>query len=326
MDFIEELRGKLTAGEINVVYPEGEDPRILWAAEKLHREGIIHPVVLGNLEEIKKTAQENNLDIEGMEIIDVEHYEFMDEMVAAFVERRKGKIDEAGAREKLKDANYLGTMMVYTGKAEGMVSGAVHTTGDTVLPALQIIKTKEGVSRISGSFLMLRGDEKYLFADCAINMEMDTPTLAEVAVASYDTAKAFGIDPKVAMLSFSTKGSASSPVVDKVADATRLVKETHPEIPVDGELQFDAAFVAEVGSKKAPGSDVAGKATVFVFPSLEAGNIGYKIAQRLGGFTAVGPILQGLALPVNDLSRGCSKEEAYQLAYITAIQAKTLNK
>ncbi len=321
MSLIESLKSQVQEKMPAIVFPEGEDERILAAAVKLNNEKVLKPVVLGKLAEIEATAKAENINIEGLEIIDPETSNDIDELVEKFVERRKGKVDEAGAREILKDPNYFGTMLVYAGKAQGMVSGAVHTTGETVRPALQIIKTKPGFSRTSGSFLMLKGEEKYLMADCAINIELDEDGLAEVAVISEETARLFGIDPKVAMLSFSTKGSASHDLVTKVANATEKAKKLNPEMKVDGELQFDAAFVPAVGAKKAPGSEVAGNANVFIFPSLEAGNIGYKIAQRFGGFEAVGPILQGLNSPVNDLSRGCNTDEVYSLAIITAAQA-----
>lgn len=202
-----------------------------------------------------------------------------------------------------------------------VVSGAIHPTGDTVRPALQIIKTAPGSSRISGAFVMQRDDERYIFADAAINIDIDAQTMAEIAIQSAKTAKVFGIDPKVAMLSFSTKGSAKAPQVDKVSEATKIAKELEPSLALDGELQFDAAFVPEVAKSKAPDSEIAGQANVFIFPDLQSGNIGYKIAQRLGGFEAVGPILQGLAKPVSDLSRGANEEDVYKVAIITAAQA-----
>ncbi|MEG0474120.1 MAG: phosphate acetyltransferase, partial [Carnobacterium sp.] len=241
----------------------------------------------------------------------------------AFVERRKGKVSEEQARELLKDENYFGTMLTYMGKVEGLVSGAVHSTGDTVRPALQIIKTKPGVSRTSGAFIMLRGrdNEKYLFSDCAINVNPNAQELAEIAVESAKTAELFGIDPKVAMLSFSTMGSAKAEEATKVAKATKIAQELAPQYEIDGELQFDAAYVASVGQQKAPDSKVAGQATVFVFPELQSGNIGYKIAQRFGNFEAIGPILQGLNKPISDLSRGCNEEDVYKLAIITATQS-----
>ena len=212
---------------------------------------------------------------------------------------------------------------VKLGLADGMVSGAIHSTADTVRPALQIIKTKPGISRTSGVFLMNREDTNHrlMFADCAINIEPNSQELAEIAINTAETAKVFGIDPKVAMLSFSTKGSAKSPKVDRVVQATNIAKEMRPDLAIDGELQFDAAFVPATAAIKAPDSDVAGHANVFVFPGLQAGNIGYKIAQRLGMFEAIGPILQGLNKPVNDLSRGASAEDIYNLAIITAAQA-----
>ena len=321
MSLIESLKKQVQEKMPTIVFPEGEDERILAAAVRLNNDKVLKPVVLGKLASIEATAKKENINIEGLEIIDPENASDFDELVAKFVERRKGKVDEAGAKEILKDPNYYGTMLVFANKADGMVSGACHTTGETVRPALQIIKTKPGFSRTSGSFIMLRGEEKYLMADCAINIELDEDGLAEVAVISEETARLFGIDPKVAMLSFSTKGSASHELVTKVANATEKAKKLNPNMAIDGELQFDAAFVPEVGNKKAPGSEVAGHANVFIFPSLEAGNIGYKIAQRFGGFEAVGPILQGLNSPVNDLSRGCNTEEVYSLAIITAAQA-----
>ena len=321
MSLIETLKSQVQEKMPAIVFPEGEDERILEAAVRLNNEKVLKPIVLGKTAEIQKTAEKINVSLEGLEIIDPEESEDFDDLVAKFVERRKGKVDEESAKNILKDPNYFGTMLVYTKKADGMVSGACHTTGETVRPALQIIKTKPGFSRTSGSFLMLRGEEKYLMADCAINIELDEDGLAEVAVISEQTARLFGIDPKVAMLSFSTKGSASHELVTKVANATVKAKQMNPEMKVDGELQFDAAFVPSVAAKKAPGSEVAGHANVFIFPSLEAGNIGYKIAQRFGGFEAVGPVLQGLNSPVNDLSRGCNAEEVYSLAIITAAQA-----
>lgn len=208
-------------------------------------------------------------------------------------------------------------------QADGMVSGAVHSTGDTVRPALQIIKTRPGVARTSGAYIMQRGrDERYLFADNAINIDPNAQELAEIAVESAKTAQLFDIDPKVALLSFSTKGSAKAPQVDKVVEATQIAHELAPDLALDGELQFDAAFVPSVAKQKAPGSDVAGEANVFIFPELQSGNIGYKIAQRFGGFEAIGPILQGLNKPVSDLSRGANEEDVYKLAIITAAQTQ----
>ena len=308
---IDELKKKLEGKNASIILPEGEDERVREAAKILKKEGIIEPIVLTDGEEI-----------EGVTTINVHDYDIT-EMVDAFVERRKGKIDSEGAKKLvLEDKNYFGTMLVYMKKASGLVSGACHSTANTVRPALQIIKMKKPFKKTSGVFVMMKGTERYIFTDCAINIAPTSEDIAENAIISYDTAKSFGIEePKIALLSFSTKGSASSEEVDKVANALKLIKEQAPELVVDGELQFDAAFVPKVGETKAKGSPVAGHANVFVFPSLEAGNIGYKIAQRMGGFEAIGPILQGLNSPVNDLSRGCSTEDVVALSYLTAAQS-----
>lgn len=321
MDIWENLKEKIKGEDRTIVYPEAEDLRILGAAARHHKDGLLKPILVGNPDAIEKLAQENHLDIEGIRIYDPATYDKMDEMVAAFVERRKGKASEDEAKEILLDENYFGTMLVYMGLADGMVSGATHSTGDTVRPALQIVKMEPGVSRVSGAMVMTKGDDRLLFADIAINVTLEADHLGEVAVASAKTAKAFGIDPKVALLSFSTKGSAVYPESEKMAEATAVAKKLAPDLAVDGEMQFDAAYVESVGARKAPDSDVAGHANVFIFPDLQSGNIGYKIAQRLGGYEAIGPILQGLAKPINDLSRGCNEEDAYKLAIVTVAQA-----
>ena len=323
MDLFDEIAAKVKGQDKTIVFPEGADKRILGAAVRLQNDGLVEPILLGTKDEIEATAKENNFDITGLKIIDPATYPEADKkaMFDALLERRKGKNTPEQVEKMLEDVSYFGTMLVYMGKADGMVSGAVHSTGSTVRPALQIIKTKPNAHRISGAFLMQKGDQRYIFADCAINIELDADTMAEVAVQSAETAKIFGIDPKVALLSFSTKGSAKGDMVTKVAEATEKVHEMEPDLPADGEMQFDAAVVPSVGELKAPGSKVAGHANVFIFPSLEAGNIGYKIAQRFGGFTAVGPILQGLNAPIADLSRGCSEDDASKVAIIPAAQA-----
>lgn len=303
-----------------IVFPEGTDERVLEAAIKLADNKVLHPVLVGNREAIEKKAFELDMSLANVEVQDPANYSKFDELVTAFVERRKGKATEAQARKQLLDVNYFGTMLVYLGKAAGLVSGAAHSTGDTVRPALQIIKTKQGIKKTSGVFVMVKEKQKLIFGDCAINIAPDSSDLAEIAIEAAKTAQVFGIDPKVAMLSFSTKGSAVSPETEKVSEATRLAKEIAPDLAIDGEFQFDAAFVPSVAAKKAPDSPLKGEANVFIFPSLEAGNIGYKIAQRLGDFEAIGPILQGLNKPVNDLSRGCNVEDVYKLALITAMQ------
>lgn len=323
MELFEGLKQKISGQNKTIVFPEGEDVRIIGAASRLAADGLVKPILLGDPEKIKQVASEHQIDVSSLPISnpltapDDEKQKLMD----ALVERRKGKNTPEQAAEMLKDPNYWGTMLVYLDEADGMVSGAIHPTGDTVRPALQIIKTKPGTKRISGAFIMQKGDQRYVFADCAINIELDDEGMAEVAVESAHTAKVFDIDPKVALLSFSTKGSAKGDMVTKVASATKLAQEAAPDLPIDGELQFDAAFVQEVGELKAPGSKVAGHANVFVFPELQSGNIGYKIAQRFGGFEAIGPILQGLNKPVSDLSRGANEEDVYKVAIITAAQA-----
>ena len=322
MDLFDNLKQKVAGANKTIVFPEGQEPRIFRAAIRLKNDGLVVPILLGKVDEIKQNAENEGVDLGDIELIDPNTYpeDKFAEMVEAFVERRKGKNTKEQAETMLRDVNYFGTMLVYMDKADGLVSGAIHSTGDTVRPALQIIKTKPGVSRTSGAFVMVKGDERYLFADCAININPGAQELAEIAVESANTAKIFDIDPQVAMLSFSTMGSAKSDEVTKVQEAVKLAKELAPNEKIDGELQFDAAFVPVVAKQKAPESEVAGHANVFVFPELQSGNIGYKIAQRLGGFEAIGPVLQGLNKPVSDLSRG-SVEDVYKVAIITAAQA-----
>lgn len=320
MNLEESLKSKIVGKNIRIVFPESTDSRILGAVVRLKREELLEPVLVGKPEEILETAKEQGFDLTDIEIYDPANYEQFDAMVESFVERRKGKATEEQAREVLQNVNYFGTMLVYMDVVDGLISGAVHSTGDTVRPALQIIKTRPGVNLTSGAFLMLRKNDQFIFSDCAINPNPNAEQLAEIAVESARTAAIFDIDPKVALLSFSTKGSAAGEMVDKVAQATKMAQENAPEFAIDGELQFDAAFSADVAQKKAPESDVAGNANVFIFPELQSGNIGYKIAQRLGGFEAIGPILQGLNKPIADLSRGCIEEDVYKLSIITANQ------
>ncbi|MBM7642779.1 phosphate acetyltransferase [Streptococcus loxodontisalivarius] len=317
------LREKIVGQNVKIVFPEGDDERVVRAAARLKFEGLLEPVILGNPEEVKALLEQFGFSNPDLTIIDPNDYADFENMKAEFVELRKGKATLEDADKLLRDVNYFGVMLVKQGLADGMVSGASHSTADTVRPALQIIKTKPGISRTSGVFLMNRENtgERLLFADCAINIDPNAQELAEIAVNTADTAKIFDIDPKIAMLSFSTKGSAKAPQVEKVQEATKLAQEMAPELALDGELQFDAAFVESTAAIKAPGSSVAGQANTFIFPDLQSGNIGYKIAQRLGMFDAIGPVLQGLNMPVNDLSRGCSADDVYKLAIITAAQA-----
>ncbi|MBA8760929.1 phosphate acetyltransferase [Staphylococcus coagulans] len=320
------LKDKLSGENVRIVLPEGEDERVLTAAVELQGSDYVTPIVLGDVDKINALAADKSLNIEGLKVIHPENSDLKAELVEKFVERRKGKATEEQAQSFLNDVNYFGTMLVYAGYADGLVSGAAHSTADTVRPALQIIKTKPGVSKTSGVFFMIKEDQQFIFGDCAINPELGASDLAEIAVESAKTAQSFGMDPRVAMLSFSTKGSAKSDNTEKVVEAVQLAQEKIAseglsDVVIDGEFQFDAAIVPEVAKKKAPGAQIQGDANVFVFPSLEAGNIGYKIAQRLGGYDAVGPVLQGLNSPVNDLSRGCSTEDVYNLSIITAAQS-----
>ena len=323
MKLFDQLNAKVKNQGKKIVFPEGLDLRILTAAVKLTQDHCIQPILLGNPKRIAKLAGRHRLNLSRVKIINPETYPKAQyqKMLTALVDRRRGKTTVAQARQWLTDPNYFGTMLVYMGLADGMVSGAVHPTADTVRPALQIIKTKPGVKRVSGAFLMMKGRQRYVFADCAINLTLDADAMSEVAVESAKTARWFGIDPRVAMLSFSTKGSAKGPMVTKVQQATRLVRKRAPQLPVDGELQLDAALVPQVAKLKAPGSEVAGHANVLIFPELQSGNLGYKLVQRLGDFEALGPILQGLKRPVSDLSRGCNADDVYKVAIINAIQA-----
>lgn len=321
MELFTSLKQKVQGQGLKIVFPEATDPRILKAAQRLQQEELIEPVFLGNPEAVQQAAAAAQVDLSQIQILDPNHYDQFNDMVQAFVQRRKGKNTVEQAQTMLRDPNYFGTMLVYLKQVAGMVSGAVHPTGDTVRPALQIIKVKPGLTRTSGAFIMQKGEQRYLFADCAININPSAQELAEIAVTSAHTAQLFDIQPRVALLSFSTKGSAKSDEVTKVAEATRLAQTMDPTLVLDGELQFDAAIVPTVAQQKAPQSTIAGQANVFVFPELQSGNIGYKIAQRLGGFEAIGPVLQGLNQPVSDLSRGCNTEDVYKLTLITAAQA-----
>ncbi len=325
-----EILNTLKNDRRTIVFTEGEDTRILEAAARLKKDDIMDVLLVGNVEKVKAAAKDGGFDIEGMEIADPATYPGMDEMVAKMVELRKGKMTEDECRTALSKGNYFGTMLVKMGKADGLLGGATYSTADTVRPALQLIKTKPGAHLVSSSFILVRGDERLAMGDCAINIDYPdsvdkegnvtlkgSDKLAEVVVETARTAKHFGIDPKVAVLSFSTKGSGKGATVQLSRDATAKAQEMAPELAIDGELQFDAAVSPVVAATKCKGSAVAGQANTFIFPCIEAGNIGYKIAQRLGGFEAYGPILQGLNAPINDLSRGCNADEVYTMAIIT---------
>ncbi len=341
-DMFAPLVAQLKANPKTIVFTEGNDPRILEAASKLLAEGVLKVVMVGNEAECKAAAAAGNFDISAAEIIDPENYAGFDEMVNTMVELRKGKQTAEECTAMLKKSNYFGTMLVKMGKADCLLGGATYSTADTIRPALQLVKTKKGAHLVSSCFILDRdfgeeGLKRIAMGDCAVNIDytdtVDKATgevkiaasakLAEVAVETAKTAKLFGIDPKVAVLSFSTKGSGKGGTVALSHDATIKAQEMDPELAVDGELQFDAAFVPDVAAHKAPGSPLQGRANVLVFPSLEAGNIGYKIAQRLGGYRAIGPLIQGLAAPLHDLSRGCSVEEIIELALVASVPRQT---
>ena len=301
-----------------IVYTEGTDSRILESTSRLLADNILGVVLLGNEEEVKAAAKAGGYNIEGAKIVDPATYGNMDAMVDEMVKLRKGKMTEDKVRAALAKTNYFGTMLVKMGEADCLLGGATYSTADTVRPALQLIKTKPGNNIVSSCFIMVRGDEKLAMGDCAINIDPSEDDLVEIAIESARTAKVFGIDPKIAMLSYSTLGSGKGPSVTKVANATKKIKEAAPDLLVEGEIQFDASVAPEVASIKCPGSPVAGQANTFIFPDINAANIGYKIAARLGGFEAVGPVLQGLNAPINDLSRGCNADEVYKMSIVTA--------
>ncbi len=314
----------LNSNPKSIVLTEGTDGRILEAAEKLLKTTTLKPILLGGVEDIKKAAADAGRDITGATLIDPLDYDGFGEMVDAFCELRKKKgVTKEEAEKTLSKSNYFGTMLVKMGKADCLLGGATYSTADTVRPALQIIKTKPGNSIVSSCFIEVRdgkdGENEILaLADCAININPDEDQLVEICGETIRCGRIFGMDPKVAFLSFSTKGSGKGADVEKMRNAAEKAKAAYPDVPIDGELQFDAAVSPTVARQKAPGSAVDGQANTFIFPDINAGNIGYKIAQRLGGFEAYGPILLGLNAPINDLSRGCNAEEVYKMAIITA--------
>ena len=316
----------LKAHPRKIVFTEGTDPRILEASARLLSGTFLTPVLIGNETEIREAAEEAGFNIRGAEIYDPENYEKMDAMVEKMVELRKGKMTADECRAMLKKGNYFGTMLVAMGIADALLGGATYSTADTVRPALQLVKTKPGNTIVSSCFILVRpaatGDNMVLaMADCAINIDPTEDELVEIASETVDCAKIFGVEPKVAFLSYSTFGSGKGPAVDKMRNAAEKAKAAMPEVPIEGELQFDAAVSPRVAHTKCPDSKVAGYANTFIFPDISAGNIGYKIAQRLGNFEAYGPILLGLNAPINDLSRGCNAQEVYSMAIITAALA-----
>ncbi len=329
MRMFQTLINTLKADPKKIVFPEGTDPRILEASARLLAGNFLAPILIGKEDEVWAAAEESGYNIRGAEIIDPSTYDKMDEMVATMVELRKGKLSADECRALLQKGNYFGTMLVKMGGADALLGGATYTTADTVRPALQLIKTKPGHSVVGSCFIMVRetvgGNEVLAMGDCAINIKPSVQELAEIGVGIADCATVFGIDPKVAFLSYSTHGSGTGEDVDKMREATALAKANRPDLNIEGELQFDAAVVPAVAKIKCPDSKVAGAANTFIFPDINAGNIAYKVAQRLGNFNAYGPILIGLNAPVNDLSRGCNAQEVYSMAIITAALAKGIN-
>ena len=332
MELMEKIMEAAKKDKRKIVLPEGEEERTLVAAAQIKKENIAEIVLIGNEDAIKAKAATLGANIEGIEIIDPSKAANIDKYTEEFFEIRKNKgMTMEKAAKIVRDPLYYGTMMVKLGDAEGMVSGAVHTTGDLLRPGLQIVKTAKNSSVVSSFFIMLVPNCEYgengmlLFSDCAVNPNPTAEQLASIAISTAETAKNLcKVEPRVAMLSFSTMGSADHELVEKVRKATAIAKELRPDLDIDGELQLDAAIVEKVANQKAPGSRVAGKANVLIFPDLQSGNIGYKLVQRFSKAEAIGPICQGFAKPINDLSRGCSSEDIVKVVAITAVQAQAL--
>jgi len=330
MSFIEDIKQRAKQDIKTILLPESNDIRVVKAASMVLKEGFANIILVGDKEETLKLAQDNGLDISKAKIIDPKSSDKFDEYANTFYELRKAKgmtLDKA--KEMMKDSVYFGMMMVKAGDSDGLVSGACHSTADTLRPALQILKTAPGTKLVSAFFLMVVPNCEYgengafVFGDCGLNEYPDAEALSEIAISSSKSFKQLvGAEPKVAMLSYSTYGSAHSPLTDRVVEATKILKEKMPDLTADGELQLDAAIIPEIAASKAPGSKVAGKANTLIFPDLDAGNIGYKLVQRLAKAEAYGPLCQGIARPVNDLSRGCSAEDVVGVVAITAVQAQ----
>ncbi len=333
MNLLDKIKENAKQLNKRIVLPEGFEERTLKAANQIIEEGIANIILLGNPDEIMSKAKELDLNfIEKATIVNPESHPKKDEYADLMVDIRKNKgLTKEEALNLLNDPLYLATVMIKAGDADGEVAGAANATGDVLRPAFQYVKTMPGISVVSGAFIMILPDQEYgengmlVFADCAVHPDPDAKQLAEIAVATARTTKSItGMTPRVALLSFSTKGSAKHELVDKVATATKLAQEAAPEFEFDGELQADAAIVKAIGEKKAPGSKIAGNANVLVFPDLQSGNISYKLVQRLAHAEAIGPVLQGMAAPINDLSRGCSVSDIVNLVAITANQASGL--
>ena len=329
-DFLSTILDKASSNLKHIVLPEGKDQRMIDAAAVLSSKKITKLTMLGDESKIKSALEEKGADFSFITIINPETSELTEKYATQLYELRKHKgVDQEKATSFVKMLNYFGTMMVYNGDADGLVSGAVHSSADTIRPALQIVKCAPGCSTVSSTFFMCKGEQTLLFSDCALNTNPDESQLADIALSTANTAKQFGITPKVAMLTYSTLGSGKGPDVDRMAEATKLAKEKFKEhfkgdYALDGEIQFDASFVPAIAENKCPQSPLKGEANIFIFPSLESGNVGYKMVERLAGMAAYGPVLQGIAKPVNDLSRGCSADDIVATVAITAIQAQSM--
>jgi phosphate acetyltransferase len=330
MNLLEHIISNAKKNNKRIVLPEGEEERTLKAADILIGEGIAQIILLGNPEKLLHEAKKHNLaNIDRATIIDPLNHPGKDKYIDLMVKLRSHKgLERIEAENLVKNPLYLAPLMIKAGDADGEVAGAMNSTGDVLRPAFQIVKTTPGISVVSGAFIMIIKDKEFgedgilVFADCAVHPDPTESELAQIAVATATTTSAIaGFEPRIAMLSFSTKGSAKHPLVDKVVNATRIAREMAPGLQIDGDLQADAAIIAEIGQSKAPGSSIAGKANVLIFPNLECGNIAYKLVQRLAHAEAIGPVLQGMAAPINDLSRGCSVSDIVNLVAITAIQA-----